>query len=311
MASPQARKYQGTINNPLDAGFTHNVIAERLQRFSPEYYCMADEVASTGTFHTHFFVFANSPIRFSTMKNRFPTAHIEKAFGTVRENRDYIRKEGKFFDTAKAETSVEGSFEEWGELPEERQEKHPEMYQLLQDVEEGKSTAKIVVDSPNFAFRVKDIDILRQSMLEEKYMSEPRDIQVNYLHGPDVSKLTEFIYKHHEAKEIYRLTNYRQGKGLSFDGYHSQDILVFTSFESQVSIGEMLLYLGRYPLHLPARYSDKVACFTQIYITSHIPLSEQYIDVQRNSPTQWDSLLNRINQVITFHNDGTHAVTPL
>lgn len=77
----QSRKWTLTINNPLDAGLTHEAIAGILARFSPDYFCMADEIATTGTFHTHIFLYSPSPIRFSTLKNRFPVAHIEKAYG--------------------------------------------------------------------------------------------------------------------------------------------------------------------------------------------------------------------------------------
>ena len=55
-----------------------------------------DEIATTGTKHMHIFIYSKSPIRLSTLKNRFPVAHIDKANGSVTENRDYLRKEGKW-----------------------------------------------------------------------------------------------------------------------------------------------------------------------------------------------------------------------
>ena len=113
----QSRKYQLTINNPVENEISHEVIKERLEDCkSLVYYCMADEVAETGTPHTHIYVAFKSPVYFSRIKKLFPTAHIEPAFGTSAENRAYILKEGeKYAD--KAETSVEGTFEEWGTLP--------------------------------------------------------------------------------------------------------------------------------------------------------------------------------------------------
>ena len=48
-----------------------------------------DEIATTGTKHMHIFIYSKSPIRFSTLKNRFPVAHIDKANGSVTENRDF------------------------------------------------------------------------------------------------------------------------------------------------------------------------------------------------------------------------------
>lgn len=72
----------------------------------PDYFCLADEIAKTGTFHTHIFIYSHSPIRFSTIKNRFPIAHIEKAMGGAKDNRDYILKSGKWENDEKSETSV-------------------------------------------------------------------------------------------------------------------------------------------------------------------------------------------------------------
>ncbi len=45
----QSRKWALVINNPLDAGLTHEVIAAVLNLFSPAYDCMADELAESGT----------------------------------------------------------------------------------------------------------------------------------------------------------------------------------------------------------------------------------------------------------------------
>lgn len=101
MNDPQSRKWNITINNPQSVGLTHEAIVDMLRLFSPRYYCLADEIATTGTPHTHIFLLADSPICFSTLKNRFPLAHIEKAFGSAQENRAYIRKEGKWADSEK------------------------------------------------------------------------------------------------------------------------------------------------------------------------------------------------------------------
>ena len=49
----QARKWALVINNPLEAGLDHAAIREILRRFAPSYFCMADEIATTGTYHTH------------------------------------------------------------------------------------------------------------------------------------------------------------------------------------------------------------------------------------------------------------------
>ena len=296
----QSRKWALVINSPQDAGLNHEAIAELLHRFSPSYFCMADEIASTGTYHTHVFFYTPSPVRFSTIKNRFPTAHIEKAYGSVQENRSYIRKEGKWENSDKAGTAVPGTFEEWGEIPPERAEKHPEMFRLVQCIREGKSTTEIIAENPGWAFRIREIDLLRQTLLEEKYAVENRELEVAYFYGASGAGKTRSIYLAHDPRDVYRVTNYRAGRGISFDGYHGQDVLVFEEFASQLPLGDMLNYLDVYPLALPARYNDRTACYTKVYLTSNLPLEKQYWAEQRNSPEGWRAFLRRIHVVKEF-----------
>lgn len=67
----------------------------------------------------------------------------------------------------------------------------------------------------------------------------------------------------------------------------------------------MLNYLDIYPLTLPARYSDRVACYSTVYITSNIPLEEQYREIQRYQLETWRAFLRRINVVQEYRHDGT------
>ena len=301
----QSRKWSLVINNPQECGLDHSAIVEILRKFSPAYFCMADEIATTGTYHTHIFLYSPSPIRFSTVKNRFPTAHIDKTYGSAKENRDYIRKEGKWAETDKAETNLPDTFLEWGDMPAEKEEKAPQMYKLIQEVREGISTANIIEGSPNLAFRVRDIDTLRQTLLSDRYASENRKIEVWYIFGASGTGKTRGIYERHDAKDICRITNYRNGRGISFDGYTGQDVLVFEEFHSQIPIEDMLNYLDIYPLSLPARYSDRVACYTRVYITSNLPLEKQYRNVQWDSLETWRAFIRRIHKVLEYRADGS------
>lgn len=301
----QARKWALVINNPLEAGLDHAAIREILRRFAPSYFCMADEVATTGTYHTHIFLLAPSPIRFSTIKNRFPTAHIEKAYGSAKTNRAYILKEGRWADTDKAETSVPGTFEEWGDLPAEKEEEAPEMFKLIQDLRAGKSVMEIIEDNPKLAFRIREIETLRQAILEEKYSAENRALEVTYLYGASGTGKTRGIFETYDRKSICRITDYGGRNGVRFDAYHCQDVLVLEEFHSQIPISAMLNYLDIYPLTLPARYTDRIACYTKVYITSNIPLEEQYRDIQRYQMETWRAFLRRVQNVIEYLPDGS------
>lgn len=305
MNNSQSRKWNLVINNPDTVGLTHEAIEDKLMLFSPRYYCLADEIATTGTPHTHIFLLSDSPIRFSTIKSRFPVAHIEKAYGSAQDNRAYIRKEGKWADSDKAETVVEGSFQEWGEIPTPKAEKAPAMAEVIEAIKDGKTTAEIVEDNPALAFRVHDIDSLRQTLLADKYMKENREVDVTYIYGATGAGKTRGIFAKHASMDICRITNYGSKRGINFDGYTSQDVLVFEEFASQIPIEDMLSYLDIYPVYLPARYSDRVACFSTVYITSNLPLGQQYVMEQIERPETWRAFLRRISKVVEYRADGS------
>ncbi len=306
----QSRKWQLTINNPQDHGMTHDVIIDRAQKFNPDYFCMADEIGACGTYHTHVYLYSTSPMRFGTLKRRFPTAHIEKAIGTSQENRDYLRKEGKWAETDKAETRVEGTFKEFGKLPDEASEKSPRNAALIQYVKDGLSNQEILALDPSFVFRLNDIDRLRQDIRFSKYMHVNRFIKVNYLYGDSGTGKTRSIFEKHPPEEICRITNYPANGNVQFDAYKGQSVLVFEEFHSQIPISAMLNFLDIYPLMLPARYHDRIACYTEVYITSNIPLEQQYPTIQKEKLETWYAFLRRIHTVTEFRKDGTIREVP-
>ncbi len=301
----QSRKWSLVINNPLEAGLDHAAIREILHRFSPAYFCMADEIATTGTYHTHIFLYSPSPMRFSTIKGRFPTAHIEKAYGSAKDNRDYIRKEGRWAETDKAETSVADTFEEWGDLPSEKEEASPDKYRLLQSLREGMTPLEAVEDNPDRFYHYREIETVRQSILEDTYSTIMRQVEVTYLFGASGTGKTRGIFERHNPKSICRITDYGGRNGVRFDAYRCQDVLVFEEFHSQIPISAMLNYLDVYPIMLPARYNDRVACYTTVYLTSNIPLEAQYQEIQRYQLETWYAFLRRIHNVIEYLPDGS------
>lgn len=312
----QSRKWQLTLNNIEEHDITDDLIRETLNKFIPTYYCWCKEIGNkTHTPHVHIFIYSNSPIRFSTLKNRFPIAHIEKAYGTIQENIDYIKKEGKWKDTDKNETIIEGSFEEYGEVPTELIEKDAVMGKLLEDIKDGKSTLEIIEDNPSLSFRIHDIDTIRQAYLNDKYSKENRDIVCTYLFGPSGCGKSFSIFKKYGAENICRITNYgRSGRGVLFDNFKPENsTLVFEEFHSQIPIEDMLNYLDIYPISLPARYNDKVACYTNVFITSNLPLDMQYLDI-RDNMKMWPilkALYRRIHNIIEFKEDGSVVIHKL
>jgi len=305
VADRQSRKFLLTIQNPEEKGFTHDVLRDTCAALNADYCCMADEIApATGTKHSHLFIFRKSAIRESTIRRKFPGIHFDACIGSCAENRAYVEKSGKWANDPKGDTSIPDTFEEWGELPSERQESNPLMADIITDLEAGKSTAEIIRSYPKFIFKSNEIDVARQTLDSERFLTEQRNVEVTYIFGATGVGKTRSIYDTYHADDICRITNYGKVSGVRFDGYQGQDVLVFDEFASQIPLAEMLCYLDRYPVNLPARYHDRVACYTMVYIISNFPLSFQYQDAQLNHPAAWKAFLRRIGKIVEMFDGG-------
>lgn len=293
LTQSKSRKYQLTFNNPVEHGFTHEVIKTTLASFpGMQYWCMCDEIGEQGTPHTHLYLYSPNAILFSTLQQRFLGAHIEAAKGSHRENRDYICKEGRWLDDAKHETNLPETFEESGALPIERDKRESVSSEILSLIQSGSSNAEILVQYPSAMNRLQHVEAARQTLLEERYSNQWRDLDVTYLWGKTGVGKTRSIMEKYGYSRVYRVTNYDH----PFDDYKGQDVILFEEFRSSLPIQDMLKYLDGYPLMLPCRYSNKAACFTKVYLVSNIPLSAQYPNVQVSEPETYRAFCRRINQ---------------
>jgi len=68
----------------------------------------------------------------------------------------------------------------------------------------------------------------------------------------------------------------------------------------------MLQYLDGYPINLPARYGDRTALFTKVFIVSNININEQYRNVQQNEPRTWQAFLRRITNMKYYSFGGVY-----
>lgn len=298
----QSRKWNITINNPLDKGFTHTKISEELQTLkSLVYYCMADE--SGQTHHTHIFCAFSSAVRFSTLKARLPEAHLEAARGSVAQNRDYIAKTGKWENDRKHGTRIPGTFEEWGDAPEERQGRRTDLDDLYQMVKEGATDLEILEVHPRAMMYLDKIERVRQTLKAERYATEFRQLDVTYIWGPTGTGKTRGVMEEHGYDKVCRVTDYDH----PFERYNGEDTIVFDEFRSQLRISDMLNYLDGYPLMLPCRYANRQACYTKVYLISNVPLENQYRGVQMDEPLTWKAFLRRIHHVVEYTAEGCNS----
>ncbi|MBO4905164.1 MAG: replication protein [Lachnospiraceae bacterium] len=298
----QSRKWLLTINNPIEHEMSHDEIKRVLNGIKNiEYWCLCDEVGiQDHTLHTHVFIYRPSPIKFTYLKENFPSAHIDYCRGTCLQNRDYVRKEGKYAGSSKEDTNLRDTFEEYGSCPEEKQGHRTDLDTLYSFIKDGMSDVEIMEADPSYIKHLDKIDKVRQSIKAEQYKNIFRDMTVEYWYGVTGSGKTRSVLERYGYENVYRVSDYTH----PFDSYKCQDILVLDEFRSDLKIGLMLNLLDGYPLDLPCRYNNKVACFTKVYIISNVGLDAQYSNIQREQKDTWLAFCRRIQCVKFFNEDG-------
>lgn len=309
MARSEAfRKYLLTINNPEEHGLTHEVLKSTLQTFEGcLYWCLCDEIGEQGgTYHTHLYLAFRNAVMFDTMQQRFYGAHIDGARGSHLENRNYVRKEGKWKDDPKRGTNLPDTFEESGDLPEERSAHVKQSEKIFAMIQDGASNAKILRELPSALFHVPSIEAARQTLLEEQYRTQYRQMHVEYMFGKTGVGKTRGIMEKYGYENVCRTLNYAH----PFDNYACQDVLLLDEFRSSLPISDMLNFLDGYPLMLPCRYSDKVACFTKVFVVSNISFEKQYPNIQVTEPETWEAFKRRFHAIYEKLPDDGHDGLP-
>lgn len=303
----QRSNYLLTINNPLEHDFPHTRIKHVLiDNFTTlDYFCMADEIGGeTGTYHTHVYVHFTSRVRLAKVKKHFPPAHIDIVNGTPSQNIDYIKKSGKWADTEKSETRVEGTFEEWGEVPKSKG-RRKDMEELYDMIALGYTNGAIIRENPDYILSIDKLDKVRTMLLNERYMGTRRfNLKVVYIYGATGTGKTRSVLDEHGDSSVYKVNDYDH----PFDSYACQPVICFDEFRSQIAISDMLGYLDIYPIELPARYANKVMCAETIYMTSNLKLEDQYVHVQTDKPETWKAFLRRIHEIRHYDTDGRITV---
>lgn len=87
----KSRKYCFTINN-----YESKVIDNLMEQWNKDKYIMGREVGESGTPHIQGYVEFANPRSFNALKKIIPTAHIEKAKGSRKDNYIYCAKDGDF-----------------------------------------------------------------------------------------------------------------------------------------------------------------------------------------------------------------------
>ena len=101
---------------------------------------------------------------------------------------------------------------------------------------------------------LKSIEQARQTLLEEKYGREWREVDVTYIWGETGVGKTRSVVEKHGYRNVFRVTNYTH----PFDGYKGQDVILFDEFRSSLKFSDMLAFIDGHPVMLLAAMRIKL-----------------------------------------------------
>ena len=263
--------------------------------------------------HCHIIIQHKNQIEFDHLKKLMPYGDIEKQRGTNKECYEYclhidpksLEKEKVQYDESCIKTNIE-DLEAWKKLNNGLGSRN-DLIQIVEDIKNGATKKEIKETYPSQYVRYSNaFEKIQQEYLEEEVGNKFRKLEVVYIHGSTGVGKTRYVMEKYGYQNVYHISSYGYGM---FDSYKGQDVMLFDEFRSSIPIAQMLCYLDGYPLYLPARYNNKLAMFTKVYIISNIPISAQYLNVQRDEPKTYDAFLRRINAVYDFDKSKETPIT--
>ena len=253
--------------------------------------------SAEGLRHLHIVLESKNPVRFSSIKKIFPKIHVEPTQGTKQDVEDYISKVGKFEE--KGELILARS--QVGEIIGCQGRRSDlisinELYDLIYNEDMRPDhiydqfpqalKQKGIIENMYFRKRIKETNLVR-------------DVHVTWLCGSTGSGKT-YTYVNlcceYGEDNVYMVSDY----DAPFDNYMGQDIVFFDEFRGQLKLATFLICLQGYKQEIHARYNNKVALWTKVYISSPVTPYEvytRYKDTEGNHD-KLQQLYRRINDVI-------------
>jgi len=201
-----------------------------------------------------------------------PVKCPQSAYDYLIHDTDKCRKQGKVLYDPSSRTSTIDNFDAGDK------EKKNSTERFFEKLYEGATNMELQSEFPTLyaQFGVDKIEKFRQDYLKEKYGNDDREVKVTYIYGATRLGKTTYVRDKHEKKDICRVTNYRTG---TFESYNAHKVLLLDEFTGKgLEIEFVNNLLDKLPLELPARYSNRTACYLHIYIVSNLPMSELYKD---------------------------------
>jgi len=314
MSKNQCRKWFCRItktNNTQNGIYFDNLYKELCDKYDSILFALHDK--DQNNIHCHLIIQNSTGIRFETLKKLIPYGDIEKQRGTNKECYEYclhidkksMETEKDQYDDTCIKTNIE-DIDAWKKLDNKLGSRN-DLIQIVEDIKNGATNRDLRENYPSQYVRYSNaFEKIQQEYLEDEVKNTFRNLEIIYIYGSTGVGKTRYVMEKYGYQNVYRVSSY--GNGM-FDTYKGQDVMLFDEFRSSIPIAQMLVYLDGYPLYLPARYNNKLAMFTKVYIVSNISLKDQYRNIQVEEPKTYDAFLRRISAIYNFDKSKTTPVT--
>lgn len=226
--------------------------------------------------YRHYQIFAQrGRIRFGTLKKKLSAvglddAHMEPRKGSVSEAVGYCSKE----------KTRDGEGFEFGQIDRhEREDSHQgertDLARLKARAEAGETVNQILL-SEDGAAAARYLGWLRatcEAAQAKRCRTAVReDLEVCYIWGETGTGKTTYVYENEGIGDTYTVTDYAH----PFDQYEGERVLLLDEYTGQFSLPVSLKILDKWPVQLSARYANRWAAYTRVWVVSNIPPSELY-----------------------------------
>lgn len=295
------------FNNPAEHGYTYESPDDLLEQLTLQWntedsrssamtYC----ISADGLHHVHMVLEDIKAMRFSKVKNIYPSAHIAGTKGTKSQAMDYINKVGSFEEKGEEVLAIKIVGEIKG-----NQGKRTDLKDIAEMIKDGLT--------PNEIF---DIDIkyrrheklVKDTYYRKRVVETPflRDVYVEW-HvggtGTGKSYIAKEIVDEQGEDAMYFINDYDNG---CFDNYNGEDILFLDEFRGQLKYSTLLSILQGYKTQIHSRYSNIYSLWNRVVITSPLPPEEVYKKMITDNRLldSVKQLLRRINKIVYHYKDG-------
>jgi len=262
MAS-RARGWCFTLNAPTGV--------EDYSLCSADYAVVGLETApTTGQVHHQGYMYFKNPVRFSTMREKVPGAHLEIAKGTGEQNRVYCTKEAVYFEAGTCPAAG----------------KRTDLDEVRDLVNEGGTMADVcAVGSSYQSLRAGQLLL---SVVETPRTTKPRVVWLWGATGCGKSR---------RAFEEFPDAWVSSGTLTWFDGYDGHEAVILDDWrDHHAPLSTMLRLLDRYPYRVPYKGGFRQWKPLVIIITSNRSPTDEA--VYRGVPEDKGQLLRRIDEIV-------------